>query len=69
MLRSYAICPAFNAVDALHATMTHCVASEVMAGFTHAGGGVSHPQGRIAPYNVSQGLHGKDLAVFDMVHV
>jgi len=29
----------------------------------------SHPQSRIAPYNVSQSLHRKDLAVFDVVDV
>lgn len=30
---------------------------------------VAHPQGRVAPHNVSQSLHGKDLSVFDMVNV
>ena len=35
---------AFDAVDAVHATMISCAASGVMAGFTHAWGGVSPPR-------------------------
>ena len=32
-------------------------------------GDESSPQGKIAPYNVSQSLRGKNLAVFEIVNV
>ncbi len=60
--------PSLNAMDALHATMTHCVASEVMAGFTHAWGGVS-PSRQDSTRQCQPSLNGKDLDVFDMVNV